>query len=216
MTFINNKRQNCLYLDSIEALETAGLWPNGIPIRLFSVQENSKVIEEINVECAIHNMSEKFGNISDIMAEKQIEWYHSLNRPNNNADTVMSCLEKCLQICELNWKIKRFHSIKNLWDKRIQWISNDKKSVHLQWWFGSIIANLPKLDCPEWKVRSWSETGTIAFDAKCAKLALTALFFTNIEYKLERFVTEMCQSYRNGLKMTIPTGQNELGFIMCK
>lgn len=124
-----------------QALQIAGLWPNGHPSRLFRVETDQPVIirgdklratswsilEEItDVTSHVRQLSEPFGDLADAMTVEQMAWRHALSRPLRDEQAVIGGLTEVLKIRGLkDWTLKQFENGRAAWDARADWSVQD-------------------------------------------------------------------------------------------
>ena len=182
-------------------LKIAGMWPTGRPSRVFSVKATGKVVERAEkirtdkltvlsevsneeINSAIFDFSKAFAPHDKRMAESQIKWRRALSRPNRNEKKVEDGLTETLEVRGLKWKLKKFDSARDAWAARAVWAA--------------------------WDARD-------AWDAWAAWAALTVEFSALNKWTKdspELLTRGIRSAYENGLGITIPTGESELGWAM--
>ena len=209
-------------------LKIAGMWPTGRPSRVFSVEATGKVVERSDkirtdkltvlaevsdeeINAAIYDFSKAFVPHDRRMAESQIKWRRALSRPNRNEKKVEDGLTETLEVRGLKWKLKKFDSARDAWAARAVWAAWDARDAWDAW--------------AAWASRdAWAAWAAWdARDAWAAWAARDAWDALTVEYSAlkkwtkdspELFTRGILSSYENGLGITIPTGESELGWAM--
>ena len=188
-----------------DALGISGYWPDGYPVRLFVVATDEpvierkdklrastwSVIEEISVESAIGNLSQKwFGDdaLRQEMLREQLEWFRALGRPRKDRFLIEAGLRTALNIRGLaDWQIGEFKVI-DAW----------AKAAWNEWNAAAA-----------WNAWNARRDGTPA--------AALALFFAVkkgwVNYDAQMLTAGIRNAYANGLKLAVPTGPKELGWV---
>jgi len=202
------------------ALRIVGLWPNGHPSRLFRVETDSEVLQRgdklraeewtlVEEVCdftpVIRELSKPLTPFIEEMTVEQLAWRAALARPHCDKTTVEKDLQVALDARGLTWKLRRFTHTWDAWDA---WAAQDAWGAQAAW---AAWAAWAAQDA--WDVRA-------AWGARAAWAAWDALitFFAAkndwITTHADLLTVGIRDAYLNGLAIAIPTGPNELGWVM--
>ena len=188
-----------------DAAIIAGLWPDGRPARLFEVEplgehvtrgnksraEGLRILSELPISVAVEPLSEAFDDAHrDRMIREQLAWHAALARPRRSVAAVEAGLRGALDARSLNWQLRRFGDARDAWDARAAWAAWDARDA--------------------WDARA-------AWDAWAARDALTTVYASLmgwIDCRPDRHTVGIRTAYRNGLLLVLPTGPDELGWVM--
>lgn len=202
----------------------AGLWPNGRPSRIFSVEATGTVVErgnkirsdkvtiisevsEEDICTAIHDFSFCFKNYQKHMTESQIAWRRALGRPHHDEGKIQERLEEALAVRGLAWKLKRFESARATWAAKDAWAARDTWAAWDTWatwdtWAAWVAKDIQGQDWAPWA----------AMDARAALMVEFASLMSWVSTSPDYLTRGLRSAYENGLELIIPTGRNELGW----
>lgn len=240
---LDRGREECSYgwnfcLDPVTAVRIGGLWPDGRPAVLLHVEtvgdyvergdkcraESLRILgpyETAEVHDVIARLSVVFAPHADDMAAEQLAWYEALGRPRRNLRDVEQGLRRALAARGLSdWRLQRFDSSKavwDAWDARATrdawdaWDARDTQAARDAWVAWDAWAARDARDARDaWAARD-------AWDAWDAWAALT-VHFAGIQDWIDDdpalLTTGIRDAYEAGLELAIPSGPNELGYVM--
>jgi len=127
------------YCATIEdALDIAGLWPDGWPSVVAEVSPEGpviwsgskyrtsslrlvRVVPEEEVQEGVYRLSAPFGPYQDDMTAEQMQWRGALSRPLHDPEAVDLHLHVALDARGLPWILQQFDTRRAVWDARIAW-----------------------------------------------------------------------------------------------
>ena len=197
----------------------AGMWRTGRPNAIVVVEPHGDIIEREDkcraasltltrtataeeLRAAILRFSTPFAPHVEAVAQEQWLWYEALGRPLNDRAAVVAGLHAALAARSLAWTLREFPSIR---DARAAWAAWDAWDAWAAW--------------DAWDARdAWeARDAWAAWDDWAARAALTMEFSVLKKWTKGSpdFLTRgILSSYENGLGITIPTGESELGWAM--
>ena len=204
-----------------DALQIAGLWPDGRPVRLFRVETDHEVIEredklraaswtiteELSIEEGVRKLSARWFEPQHVerMVQEQLAWHRALGRPQRDEAAVVGGLEAALRHRGLDWQLRRYESAlaaRDAWYARAAW------AAWYAWdaWDASAAS------------AAWGAWGARAARAARAARGALAVFYASlmgwIEHPADLLTVGIRDAYEHGLGIACPTGPAELGWAM--
>lgn len=237
MVKLDESQEECSYgwnftRDIKTGLLIAGLWPNGRPSRVFSVIPTGTIIEredkirsdkltivfevkEEDINTAVYDFSVIFGDHRKHMTESQIAWRRALSRPHHDPAKIEECLAETLRARGLNWNLKRFDTVQNVWHVWNTWNAWDAPSAwnawHIRdtWRVWDIWRTLDALG--NWNAWNVWDTQTVR-DTLTLVMIEFLILKKQVIIESDHLVESIRSAYENGLETVMPTGPNELGW----
>jgi len=207
------------------ALKSAGFWRTGHPNAVILVEPHGDIIELVDklraasltlkrlatdkeIYSALTAFSTLFGEHRAAMAEEQWLWWQALAHPTWDREAVIEGLTIALRARSLHWTIKEYPSEKAAWDAWAwtAWAARDAWDAWDERWAWDAARAL----------RDAVATRD-AWGAGDAWAALTLQFAARsgwISHSHDLLTVGIRDAYRHGLFVALPTGPNELGFVM--
>lgn len=206
-----------------DCLKIAGFWRAPWPMRVFAVHLNGHELFErgdkvrsatwniasecglAEIESAIYQLSESWfakSKMQSEMGREQFLWYRAFASSVHDKSAVVTGLSAALEMRGLKWSLKKYPTETAAWAERDAWAAWDARAA----W----------AERDAWT--AWAERDArAAWDAWDARAALMVYFsasmkWTNHDPKL--LTTGIRDAYAGGLLATIPTAENELGYVM--
>lgn len=222
------------YCDDIgTVLRVAGLWPDGYPSLVVAVEPGSDALHRGNkwrassltllreatseeVYEGIRQLSTMFGIHAERMAEEQIKWRAALGRPVRDVVAVEHALRSALQTRGLvQWGLRQFDTAMAAWDGRYVWSDWDSSAAmtSMTAWAVMDVINARSMYWTGWNTRG--SRGT--WDPRDAWAGLTVTYAALkgwINHPPELLTTGLRDAYQSGLAVALPTGPQELGYVM--
>jgi len=210
----------------------AGLWPNGRPLRLFRLETDSPVIErekkcrvatativaEEDLTPHVRKWTATWAkDLTEEMLGEQMLWVEALGRVGRRDEkAVERGLLEALEARGLKWSLKRYATARAASDARAAWDTRAAWAAWATWNAWAIRAT--------WDARAASDAWAAwaakdAWAVRDAWDALTLCFAALkgwVQYDPLLLTTGLRDAYAASLEMAIPTGPNELGYVMTK
>ena len=203
------------------ALQIAGLWPNGRPSRIFVVTAEQFIersdkcrsasltivreFAESEVQSAIEELSRPFGQFAAEMVREQMAWRAALARPQRDEAAVERGLDEALAARGLGWKLKRFDSVEAARAAWAAWAAWDAWDARDAWAARAAWAAWDARDARDaWAAWDARDACTVHFAARKG--------WTKDDPAL--LTVGLRDAYTAGLAIAVPTGPDELGWVM--
>lgn len=225
------------YADSLcEAAKIASFWPTGRPAKCLVVSASEDAIQrqskrrcsqltlerlcnQTEIRLAMQNLVKDWaGEHTSALTEEQWLWYEALGRPFRDKDKVMFSLQKALDVRGLNWSLKEITDASAAWDARAwdarAWDARDAWATRAAW---AARATRTWATRDAWATRTWATRTWAARDAWSALNMNVAVSVCGLKGYTEDYLTiGIRDAYLNGLEIAFPTGETDLGWIMCE
>ena len=225
-----------------DALQIAGLWRGGRPVRLFRVETDHEVIEredklraaswtiteELSIEEGVRKLSARWFEPQHVerMVQEQLAWHRALGRPQRDEAAVVGGLEAALRHRGFDWQLRRYESALAAWDAWYAWDASAAWAARAAWdawnaWYARAAwAAWYAWDAWDASAASaaWGAWGARAARAARAARGALAVFYASlmgwIEHPADLLTVGIRDAYEHGLGIACPTGPAELGWAM--
>lgn len=225
-------------LSTNDILKIVGLWPDGRPTRIFSVETDTQVYTRVNktrattwtitkeitdFEPIIRDFWKDKGlnTILDGLVQEQLLWREALSRKTFNQEVVHESLNIALQIRNLSWTCKKYKSPVNVWEAwdaqiiQTRWDQRASQDAWLGWLArrGEVPHDAHGASWADGDI--WDEKDKRAVhDARDALTYYIASSMNWVSRDPYFLTTGIRAAYSAGLALAVPIGPNELGWAM--